>query len=341
MGRMLTVAIVTRQSRLAGLKARWGTAKQAEFRLQQAAAHERELRFKRKERSGVTISKSDIQNAEVAAEALAETDEYEQEHQIYHAALERLIDEVGQNFRVEVIDRTLLSTFDFARCEMVVVIGQDGLVANTAKYALGLPIIGVNPDPARYDGILLPYQAADARRIVRAVHRNQAKYSEVTLAQVDSNDGQSMLAFNDFFVGCASHVSARYTLENNGMSEAQSSSGVLISTGAGSTGWFSSLCNMTAAFSRFAGAGDVSPIRLSREERRIVWAVREPFASNHSGISQVAGFLNEGEELVIGSQMPTHGVIFSDGIESDFIEFNSGTIARFSVSDKTAKLVVS
>jgi hypothetical protein len=54
----------------------------------------------------------------------------------------------------------------------------------------------------------------------------------------------------------------------------------------------------------------------------------------------VAGMLDEGRELVIGSQMPNGGVIFSDGVESDFVEFNSGSIARFTVSPQRARLVV-
>jgi hypothetical protein len=37
--------------------------------------------------------------------------------------------------------------------------------------------------------------------------------------------------------------------------------------------------------------------------------------------------------------MPQAGVIFSDGLESDFLEFNSGTIARISVSPQRANLV--
>ena len=54
----------------------------------------------------------------------------------------------------------------------------------------------------------------------------------------------------------------------------------------------------------------------------------------------IAGTLSDGDELIVGSQMPTDGVIFSDGVQDDFLEFNSGTIARFGVSSQCAKLVV-
>ena len=97
---------------------------------------------------------------------------------------------------------------------------------------------------------------------------------------------------------------------------------------------------MTEGFSRFFGGPDISRLQLEWDDRRLVWAVREPFRSQHSSAELVAGLLDEGEELVVGSQMPTGGVIFSDGIEADFVEFNSGTIARFTTSSQRARLVV-
>lgn len=251
------------------------------------------------------------------------------------------------------------SPTDFGRCLAVVVIGQDGLVANTAKYAGDLPIIGVNPDPARNDGVLLPFKVSEARSALRRAIDEQASINEVTLAEVNTNDGQRMLAFNDFFIGAASHVSARYTLDTGMGSEQQSSSGVIISTGAGSTGWLSSLFNMTAGISRlmedsrvslrgdttkadapFAEPNATIGFQLAWDDRRLVWVVREPFRSKQSSVDQVAGFLDEAGELVIGSQMPTGGVIFSDSVETDYLEFSSGMIARFLVSPQRAGLVV-
>jgi hypothetical protein len=238
------------------------------------------------------------------------------------------------------VDRNFLPNFDFLRCLAVVVIGQDGLVANTAKYVGNRPIIGVNPDPTRNDGVLLPFEVLEARKAVLRAIDDKADTRDVTLAEVNTNDGQRMLAFNDFFVGASSHVSARYTLEAGGRSEPQSSSGILISTGAGSTGWLSSLFNMNDGFSRAFGSGGAKRVQLDWEDRRLVWAVREPFRSQHSGADLVAGVLERDEELVIGSQMPSRGVIFTDGVEDDFLEFSSGTIARFSVASQCARLVV-
>jgi hypothetical protein len=37
--------------------------------------------------------------------------------------------------------------------------------------------------------------------------------------------------------------------------------------------------------------------------------------------------------------MPENGVIFSDGIEADFLDFTSGITASISVADKVGQLV--
>ena len=114
-----------------------------------------------------------------------------------------------------------------------------------------------------------------------------------------------------------------------------------ISTGAGSTGWLSSVFNMASGVVRLLGHEIDERIHLDWEDRRLLWAVREPFVSRHSTADLVAGMVEEGDEMVVESLMPASGVIFSDGIESDFLAFNSGTIARIRVSEQAARLVVS
>lgn len=279
--------------------------------------------------------------AELArADAAAEFEEYRAEDAVYQAAFSKLRRALEMGYPVTIVERDFLPNFDFGRCVLVVVMGQDGLVANTAKYVGELPIVAINPDPMRYDGILLPFAPSDARGIIEDVLRNKAKTRNVTLAEVELNDGERMLAFNDLFIGAASHVSARYTLKAGRRVEAQSSSGLIVSTGAGSTGWMSSVFNMAEGVAKEAGAELPERPRISWEDRSLLWAVREPFRSRHSSASLVAGRVEEGQELEIESLMPSGGVIFSDGIESDRLVFGSGTIAFVRVSPRRARLVV-
>jgi len=337
-----TIVVVTRQTRLEGLKSRWVTASAVKFRLK--AAHDIERAQRGAARGGFK---------QTFADAAADFDEYAREDETYHHVCETLQRELDFGLPVKFLDRSYVPNYDFWNCAAVVVVGQDGLVANTAKYVGATPIVAVNPDPLRFDGVLLPFAPSDARRAVGRVLENKYRRRRVTLAQVSLNDGQKMLAFNDFFIGASSHVSARYTLEVAGRSEAQSSSGVIISTGLGSTGWLKSLLTGATAIAQLAGQAlgrQAPPLpgakRTPKLKSEFAWdanylfyTVREPFPTRTTGASMVFGRITPDAPLVLESRMAENGVIFSDGIESDFLEFNAGTQATIDVADRKGALV--
>jgi NAD kinase len=267
--------------------------------------------------------------------------DYEREDNAYRGALEVLRRSLDFEMPQQLVDRALVPTFQFGREDVVVTLGQDGLVANTAKYVGAQPIVAVNPEPERFDGVLLPFLAEQARPAVGRLLEAKAKLREVTLAAVKLNDGQRLLAFNDLFVGARSHVSAVYRIACGKRAEVQSSSGVLVSTGAGSTGWISSAFNMASGVASFCGGAQIKGIRMEWEDRRLMYVVREPFVSRHSQAGLVAGMLAAGEELVLESRMPSGGVIFSDGMEADYLQFNSGATACVTAAEQRAHLVVS
>jgi NAD kinase len=266
--------------------------------------------------------------------------EYGEEDSAYNGSMELLQKSLDLGLKLQVVDREFIPNFLFTERDIIVTVGQDGLVANTAKYVGEQPIVAVNPDPIRYDGILLPFHPAQASKAVQAVLEKKARIRSVTMAEVNLNDGQRLLAFNDLFIGARTHVSARYNIKLDTQSESQSSSGVLVSTGAGSTGWLSSIFNMTAGISEFMGGRVGNYTKLNWEDIRLVFVVREPFVSRHSKAGIVAGMLEPGKELIVESLMPSGGVIFSDGIEADYISFNSGSIARVGPAKRSARLVV-
>lgn len=323
------IVIVRRATRLAGLRAKHATEAQAEFLM--AAAEDREIH--RKSRKTMPVRRGKEQYA---------FHDYKMEDENYRQAIETVRKDLHGILPVQLLDREMLPTYLFGPNDIVVTVGQDGLVANTAKYALNLPIVAVNPDPKRFDGILLPFRVEQARMAVLRAMKGQTKMRRVTMAEALLPDGQRLLAFNDLFIGCRTHVSARYRIEFESRTEPHSSSGVLVSTGAGSTGWLSSIFNMASGL---AGAmPDVvrnRPTRpnLSWEDPRLIFVVREPFISKSSAATIVSGAVSPGRELVLESQMPSGGVIFSDGIESDFLEFNSGAIVRIQASKEHAMLV--
>jgi hypothetical protein len=232
-----------------------------------------------------------------------------------------------------------MPNFIFSENHLIVVIGQDGLVANTAKYSKGIPIVAVNPDKQRYDGILLPFDTSNFIEGVESVVSNHYESKTMRFAEALLNDGQRLLAFNDLFIGASTHISARYKISYNNKVEEHSSSGLIVSTPAGSTGWLSSIFNMA-----YGVAGmfekNLKPKRPKLRDNELLFAVREPFQSIRTQTGITAGIIKNQNRLTIESLMPTSGVIFSDGIESDFLKFNSGSIATIGIAKETAKIVM-
>ena len=265
-------------------------------------------------------------------------EDYVIEHDTFHNSLDKIQKQLATTLKNKVVDRSFLPNYIFSKNNVIIVIGQDGLVANTAKYSNGVPIIAVNPDVLRYDGVLLPFDSTNFIYGVEHVVNNKFHYQTMRFAEATLNDGQRLLAFNDLFIGASSHVSARYKISFNNITEEQSSSGILVSTQAGSTGWLSSVFNMAYGV---AGMYEKN-IKLKRpklKDNDLLFTVREPFQSLKTQIGITAGLLKGQNNLVIESLMPNNGIIFSDGIENDFLKFNSGTIARIGLANETAKLV--
>ena len=180
--------------------------------------------------------------------------DYEQEDDLYAGsvkAIQQVLDTLGH---VQVIDRSFLPNFVFGPQDIVIVLGQDGLVANTVKYLDGQPVIGVNPDPARWDGQLLPFRVPDVGKVVPEVLQRKRTLKPVTMAQATLNTGERLYAVNDLFIGPRTHTSARYLIEVGGGREAHSSSGVIVSTGLGSTGWLKSLLTGASAIVQSLGS---------------------------------------------------------------------------------------
>jgi len=328
------IVLVTRPTRLAELVIRFNTVSQARFYI---------------EHQGADFS------------------DYQREDSTYHHALRSAQVTLSRLARVQVVDRSFLPNFVFGPDDFVVTLGQDGLVANTLKYLNGQPVVGVNPDPKRWDGRLLPFQVSDLPKVMPEVLLRKRHTKTVTMAKAVLNNGQILYAVNDLFIGPKSHTSARYVIRTGQASETQSSSGVIVSTGMGSTGWFKSLLTGAAAITQSAGSAasrrgltgnsaaaathSLQPNSSSRatsininpefswDANYLFYTVREPFPTKTTGTSLVFGRVTSENPIVLESAMAENGVIFSDGIEKDFLEFHSGTQATIGVAERKGILI--
>lgn len=301
------VILVTRQTRLEELIVRHNTLAQAKFYVEHLGA---------------------------------DFGDYLKENEAYASSLRITVEALEAWGRYQIVDRSLLPNFVFAPADIVIALGQDGLVANTLKYLDGQPLVGVNPDTRRWDGVLLPFEPAQLAAALPQIAQERRPVKAVTMAEARLRDGQVLRAVNDLFIGPRSHTSALYELQYGDKTEFQSSSGLIVSTGMGSTAWMKSVVTGSLAISNALGAparSSYAPIAWDADE--LLFAVREPFPTRTTQATLVYGHVTKGRALGVRSRMPESGVIFSDGIEADYLRFTAGMEATIGISAARGCLV--
>ena len=290
------VVLVARQTEYAALVARHGTREQARFFL---ATRGRAI------------------------------EELEAADGVFRETLAAVSAAVPTEWRRVRLDRGDLDRFLFEPDDLIVAVGPDGLVANVAKYLAGQRVIGCNPDPARYEGVLVAHRATEMSRLVPAAMAGEAPVGERSMVEAVLDDGLRLLALNEVFVGHQSHQSARYLLALADRSERQSSSGVVITTGTGATGWGRSI-----ALERHSTLAMPAP-----GERALAFFVREAWPSVATGATMTEGRLGDSAALAISSEMSEGGVVFGDGIETDRLEFGWGRRIDVRLAPERLRLV--
>ncbi|MFG2717915.1 hypothetical protein ACGFW5_06360 [Streptomyces sp. NPDC048416] len=252
----------------------------------------------------------------------------------HHRTLRALADvaaAIPPTWRQARVERADLDRFLFAPQDVVVVVGQDGLVANAAKYLAGQPVIGVDPEPGRNPGVLVRHRPSATAKLLSSAASHGRTVEELTMVEAYTDDGQRLLALNEIYLGAPSHQTARYRIgpdHPDATSEAHASSGVLVGTGTGATGWLRSLWRQRAD----------APALPGRADPRLVWFVREAWPSPVTGTSLVEGELSRSERLRITVESDRL-VAFGDGMENDALDLTWGQSVRVGVSDTALRLV--
>lgn len=299
----------------------------------------------------------------------------QERHNTVTAARARVAAAIPEEWRRADVERADLGRFLVAPEDVVVVVGQDGLVANVAKYLTDQPVLGVDPEPGTNAGALvrldvptavgLLQRAGRATRAATAAHETGGRGTggrapsgpddgatshvlglrteDLTTVRASLDDGQVLTALNEVFVGHPSHQSARYRIAADGPGDAsggrgatrgsvrnerQSSSGVIVATGAGATGWCASIARERGG-RRLPGPTDPA----------LAWFVREAWPSPATGADLTEGLLDAGGELRLTVESDQL-VVFGDGVESDRLVASWGQEVTVRVGENRLRLVV-
>ncbi|MFG2881486.1 hypothetical protein ACGFYV_04050 [Streptomyces sp. NPDC048297] len=256
-------------------------------------------------------------------------EEIAERHRGARHALAEVIAAVPLTWRQAQVERADLDRFLFAPGDVVVVVGQDGLVANVAKYLSGQPVIGIDTAPGRNPGVLVRHRSRDAAKLLPAA--GGGPVDELTMVEAVADDTQRLVALNEIYLGTPGHQTARYRLgldDDGGAVEAQASSGVLVGTGTGATGWLRSV---------WQERGSRLPLPSPTDDR-LVWFVREAWPSPATGTSLVAGDLTASAALTVTVESDRL-IAFGDGIESDALQLTWGQTVRVGVCERRLRLV--
>jgi hypothetical protein len=245
-------------------------------------------------------------------------------------AIQTVTASIPMDWRRGRVERADLPRFLFAPDDVIVVVGQDGLVANVSKYLDGQPVIGIDPQPGRNAGVLVRHPAGAAGGLLRLIagRRLDDHIETRTMLLAVTDDGQRLLALNEIYVGQPGHQTARYWLRlADGAGEHQASSGVVVSTGTGATGWCRSLWLERRSDLELPGP----------TEQRLLWFVREAWPSPVTGTTLTEGSL-AATELTLEVESDSL-VAFGDGIESDRLELSRGQLIRIGAAARRLRLV--
>ncbi|GAA1770034.1 hypothetical protein [Luedemannella helvata] len=257
-------------------------------------------------------------------------DEVDARHEALQAALTAVGGAIPADWRRGHVSRADLPRFLFAPEDVIIAVGQDGLVANVAKYLSGQPVIGVDPEPGRNAGVLVRHQPGSIAPLLRAAVAGRAGVQQRTMVAATLDDGQRLLGLNEIYFGHPTHQSSRYTVRVPASGqERHSSSGVIVSTGTGATGWTHSISRQRAD----------APDLPGPDEAALCWFVREAWPSPATGVRLTSGRIGADQKLELLSEAEAQ-VVFADGVESDHLVLAFGQRLEVSVAPRQLHLVL-
>ncbi len=212
--------------------------------------------------------------------------------------LERLTTELkARNIFAETKARSTLDT-EIEDIDLLISVGGDGTFLDASHYLQRIPILGVNSAKSSSVGHFCIADEKNIGQVLDQIMKDEIKPIELLRLEARLN-GKVLpqCALNEILVAHKSPAgTSRYIIDIESNVEEQLSSGVWVSTAAGSTGALQ------------AAGGHVVPIT----SHEFQYLVREPYFRHGRPNELIRGQLHDLSEVKMFSQMRT-GAIFIDG----------------------------
>jgi NAD kinase len=249
-----------------------------------------------------------------------EVEELRKNHAEHYASLNKIRDVLAK-YNIQ-FDRTYMpySEYeDFKGKDLIISVGGDGTVLNTSHYTLDETPVLIVKSTKGSTGELCEIDADNFENALEKILTGNFKIEKWTRAE-GCFGKRKIFALNEIYVGTRFNPSmARYELAHKDKSELQMSSGVVVTTGTGSTGWYANIPVIGKAF--------------PKDAKELRFCVREPKVA--ATYAMLHGVLLPGEILRIRSKMNIDGCISFDGdVGKRLYPFRIGDVLEVQISDK-------
>lgn len=232
------------------------------------------------------------------------------------------IQRMSNSSEVKIIAFNDLKKSDLIESDLIITLGGDGTFVKAANLIENSFILGINASPKNSEGALTSLEIQEIHKLkevfkgnFEVIHRHRAKVKlNGTILEEH--------AINEVYVGAASQFhSSRYKIKFKDMEEEHRSSGVIISTGTGSSAWF------------YSAGGKV----FNHDEEKLGFIVREPYFGKRIFTPKILnGHIGKGDKIILESKRESGGIV---AINDSIYNFNEGDIVEIELSDKPLKTI--
>lgn len=221
-------------------------------------------------------------------------------------------------------NRDKLSKIQFKGKDLVIAVGGDGTFLRTAHFVNTQLLFGVNSEPKSKEGFFMKADKGNFEAKLRKVLAGNIRIKILPRLEASINNKRiGIFAMNEFYAGPKkAYHAAKYLINVGNKSERHKSSGILVTTPAGSYSWAKSCCGKS----------------LPLDSENFQYVVREPYQGKIFRDYKLAyGMLRKGENVQIISEM-LDGVIVADSVSKEYA-FREGSTAKIGLSDKSIRVV--